>query len=185
VEEIIQHIWGNAPEVPQELEWLMVVHLLERQKLANALLYREGQSVYQLGPQHGVRSSCGREVMMVQLRYLMVEFAFLIADTGHGTSTWANHTAGRSTQNAGIRTATMDISTGELPALSTSRWGHQCGRLLHLPFLLLDSIVHVIYNFPQPLIMVTYECTVICILLYYKFKDRAVHQETTDNRFSH
>jgi hypothetical protein len=44
------------------------------------------------------------------------------------SSAWANHTAGRSAQNGGSRTATFDTSAGgELSAASMLRRGHQCG----------------------------------------------------------
>jgi hypothetical protein len=43
-------------------------------------------------------------------------------------SAWVNHTAGRSAQNSGSRTATLDTSAGgELSAASMLRRGHQCG----------------------------------------------------------
>jgi hypothetical protein len=43
-------------------------------------------------------------------------------------SAWANHTAGRSVQNGGSRTATLDTSAGgELSASSMLRRGRQFG----------------------------------------------------------
>jgi hypothetical protein len=43
-------------------------------------------------------------------------------------SVWANHTDGRSAQNGGSRTATLDTSAGsELCAASVLRRGHPCG----------------------------------------------------------
>jgi hypothetical protein len=46
-------------------------------------------------------------------------------------SAWANHKAGRSAQNGGSRTATLDTSAGgELSATSMVRRGHQCGMSL-------------------------------------------------------
>jgi hypothetical protein len=42
-------------------------------------------------------------------------------------SAWANHMAGRSAQNSGSRTVTLDTSAGgELSATSMLRRGHQC-----------------------------------------------------------
>jgi hypothetical protein len=47
-------------------------------------------------------------------------------------SAWANHTAGRSPQNGGSRTATLDASAGdELSAGSMLCRGHQCGMSMH------------------------------------------------------
>jgi hypothetical protein len=40
-------------------------------------------------------------------------------------STWANHTADRSAQNGGSRTATVDTSADELHVPSILRRGHQ------------------------------------------------------------
>jgi hypothetical protein len=59
-----------------------------------------------------------------------MKFCSLIADAAREncSSAWANHRAGRSAQNGGSRTATLDISAGWVPsAASILRRGHQCG----------------------------------------------------------
>jgi hypothetical protein len=55
-------------------------------------------------------------------------FSFLTPAKKNCTSAWANHMAGRSAQNGGSRTATLDTSAGgELSAASMFHRGHQCG----------------------------------------------------------
>jgi hypothetical protein len=55
-------------------------------------------------------------------------FSLLIPAKVNCASAWANHTAGRSAQNDGSRTATLDTSAGcELSVVSMLRRGQQCG----------------------------------------------------------
>jgi hypothetical protein len=61
-------------------------------------------------------------------------FSLLMPDKVNCASAWANHKAGRSAQNGGSRTATLDVSAGgELSAISILRRGHQFGMLVLVP----------------------------------------------------
>jgi hypothetical protein len=121
-EEVVWHVWYTAPEVPQELRWLMVAHL-ERKELVDVLLSRGGQPPHELGLQCGVGALLGQGdddvlqfygSLVVQLRDNVEELGLLAADAGHKNCipAWENHTAGRLAQNGGSRMATLDTSAG-------------------------------------------------------------------------
>jgi hypothetical protein len=132
VEEVLRHIGCKTPQVSQELGWLTIAHLLGRKQLADALASQWGQPTHQLGPQCGVTVPFGRRdddvldllgISVVQLRDDMKEFSGLAPDTGQGKLR-----LGRSAQNGGSRTATLDTSAGgEMSSVFIFRRGHQCG----------------------------------------------------------
>jgi hypothetical protein len=83
------------------------------------MLFRGGQPSHQFGLQLGVWVAFRRRyddvvyfrgVTLVQLRDHVAEL--LMPAKVNCASAWANHTAGRSAQNSGSRTATLDISAG-------------------------------------------------------------------------
>jgi hypothetical protein len=93
VEEVIWHVWGKAPEVPQKLWWLAVAHLFKRKELADASLSLQGQPPHLLGPQHGVGVLLRQRdddilyfcsVLVVQLWDHMAELCLFTADAGQG-----------------------------------------------------------------------------------------------------
>jgi hypothetical protein len=65
VDEVVWHVWGEAPEVLQKLGWLAVAHL-ERKELADALRSGGGQPPHQLCPQRGVGVSFRRRGRILQ-----------------------------------------------------------------------------------------------------------------------
>jgi hypothetical protein len=63
-----------------------------------------------------------------EITWQNLNFSLLIPVKKNRPSPWSSHTAGRSAQNGGNRTATLDtFAGGELSAAFMLRRGHQCG----------------------------------------------------------
>jgi hypothetical protein len=91
-EEVVWHVWGEAPELSVKLGRFAVTHL-ECEELADALLFGGQQTRHQFGFKRDVRVKFplkGDDILyfggvpVVLLRNHTVELGFFAADGGHG-----------------------------------------------------------------------------------------------------